>query len=116
MQERRSHSRCRKLGSRSANADTQGRTPAVAVELVIARSALPSFPRRLALGILQCSQLKKRQRPAPPETRVVTTADFGDVIAERMLVEHEGLAARWFERLVDLLPVDERNVFPSNSL
>jgi len=47
---------------------------------------------------------------------VVTTADFGDVIAERMLVEHEGLAARWFERLVDLLPVDERNVFPSNSL
>ena len=47
---------------------------------------------------------------------MVTTADFGDVIAERMLVEHEGLAARWFERLVDLLPVDERNVFPSNSL
>jgi len=83
---------------------------------VIARPALPSFPRRLALGILECSQLKKRQRPAPPETRVVTTADFGDVIAERMLVEHEGLAARWFERLVDLLPVDERNVFPSNSL
>jgi len=47
---------------------------------------------------------------------MVITTDFGDVIAERMLAAHEALAARWFERLVDRLPVDERNVFPSNSL
>jgi signal transduction histidine kinase len=47
---------------------------------------------------------------------MVTSTDFGDLIAGRMLAEHEALAARWFERLVDLLPVDERNVFPTNSL
>jgi len=47
---------------------------------------------------------------------MVITPDFGDVIAERMLAAHEALAVRWFERLVDLIPVDERNVFPSNSL
>src|SRR5262245_4658926 len=42
--------------------------------------------------------------------------DFGDLIAERMRVEHRTLAARWFERLVDLLPVDGRDVFPTESL
>jgi signal transduction histidine kinase len=47
---------------------------------------------------------------------MVTTTDFGDLIGARMHAEHETLAARWFERLVDLLPVDEKNVFPSNSL
>jgi signal transduction histidine kinase len=47
---------------------------------------------------------------------MIATTDFGDRIAERMGAEHEALAARWFERLTDLLPVDERNVFPSNSL
>src|SRR5688572_11154148 len=29
--------------------------------------------------------------------------DFGDVIAERIRVEHRALASRWFERLLDLL-------------
>jgi signal transduction histidine kinase len=47
---------------------------------------------------------------------MVTTTDFGDLIGARMQAEHETLAARWFERLVDLVPVDEKNVFPSNSL
>lgn len=42
--------------------------------------------------------------------------DFGDLIAERMRVEHRTLAARWFERLLDLLPVDAREVFPTESL
>ncbi len=42
--------------------------------------------------------------------------DFGDVIAERMRVEHRALAARWFERLLDLLPVDAREIFPTESL
>ena len=42
--------------------------------------------------------------------------DFGDVIAQRMQVEHRALATRWFERLLDLLPVDARDVFPTDSL
>lgn len=43
-------------------------------------------------------------------------ADSGDLIAQRMRVEHRALAARWFERLLDLLPVDAREVFPTESL
>jgi signal transduction histidine kinase len=42
--------------------------------------------------------------------------DFGDLIAGRMRTEHRVLAARWFERLLDLLPVDARDVFPTESL
>ena len=42
--------------------------------------------------------------------------EFGDLIAERMRAEHQVLAARWFERLVELLPVDARDVFPTESL
>jgi signal transduction histidine kinase len=43
-------------------------------------------------------------------------AGFGDLIAERMRVEHRTLAARWFERLLDLIPVDARDVFPTENL
>src|SRR5690242_15480414 len=42
--------------------------------------------------------------------------DFGDLIAERMRAEHRALAARWFERLIDLLPVNARDIFPTDSL
>jgi len=42
--------------------------------------------------------------------------DFGDLIAERMRAENRALAARWFDRLLDLLPVDARDVFPTESL
>ena len=42
--------------------------------------------------------------------------DFGDLIAERMRAEHATLANRWFERLLDLLPVDAREVIPTDSL
>jgi len=42
--------------------------------------------------------------------------DFSDLIAERMRAEHQTLAARWFERLLDLLPVEARDVFPTASL
>ena len=42
--------------------------------------------------------------------------DFGNLIAERMRIEHRALAARWFARLLDLLPVDARQVFPTQSL
>jgi len=44
------------------------------------------------------------------------STDFGDVIAERMRAEHRTLATRWFERLLELLPVEARAVFPSDSL
>jgi signal transduction histidine kinase len=42
--------------------------------------------------------------------------DFGDLIAQRISTEHRALASRWFDRLLDLLPVDAREVFPSESL
>jgi signal transduction histidine kinase len=42
--------------------------------------------------------------------------DFADLIAERIRAEHRTLAARWFERLMDLLPVDARDIFPTESL
>jgi signal transduction histidine kinase len=42
--------------------------------------------------------------------------DFGDLIATRMRSEHRALATRWFERLLDLLPVDARDIFPTESL
>jgi hypothetical protein len=46
----------------------------------------------------------------------MSSTDFGDLIAERMRAEHRTLATRWFERLLDLLPVEARAVFPSDSL
>jgi signal transduction histidine kinase len=42
--------------------------------------------------------------------------DFGELIAERMRVEHRTLAGRWLDRLADLLPVDAYDVFPTDSL
>ncbi len=42
--------------------------------------------------------------------------DFGDFIATRMRKEHRTLAARWFDRLLDILPVNAREIFPSQSL
>jgi signal transduction histidine kinase len=42
--------------------------------------------------------------------------DFGDLIAERMRAEHRALAARWFDRLLELVPVEAREIFPTESL
>src|SRR3954471_13185547 len=42
--------------------------------------------------------------------------DFGDLIAARMRSEHRVIATRWFERLLDLLPVEARDIFPTESL
>jgi signal transduction histidine kinase len=42
--------------------------------------------------------------------------DFGDLIAARMRSEHRVIASRWFERLLDLMPVDAREIFPTESL
>jgi signal transduction histidine kinase len=44
------------------------------------------------------------------------TTGFTEAIAERMAADHALLAARWFSRLHDLLPVDANEVFPSDSL
>ena len=44
------------------------------------------------------------------------TTDFGDRIGARMRMEHQQLAARWFTRLLDLVPVNARDVFPTESL
>ena len=42
--------------------------------------------------------------------------DFGVLIAERIRAEHQVLAGRWFERLLKLLPVEARDIFPTDSL
>jgi len=47
---------------------------------------------------------------------LITTTDFGDAIAARMRSEHRALAGRWFDRLIDILPVDARDIFPSDRL
>ena len=41
---------------------------------------------------------------------------FAGTIADRIAAEHATLAARWFSRLRDLLPVDAEEVFPSDQL
>ena len=46
----------------------------------------------------------------------MTPTNFGDLIAERMRSEHRTLATRWFERLLDILPVGARDIFPTKSL
>lgn len=43
-------------------------------------------------------------------------ANLDQFIAERMRAEHRTLADRWFERLLDLLPVDARDIFPTETL
>ena len=44
------------------------------------------------------------------------TTGFSDTIASRLAAEHATLAARWFARLRDLVPVSDNEVFPSDSL
>jgi signal transduction histidine kinase len=54
--------------------------------------------------------------PEPAAPRLMVITEFGDLIAERMRAEHRALAARWFARLLELLPVEARDVFPTESL
>ena len=44
------------------------------------------------------------------------TTGYSEAIADRIAAEHALLAARWFARLRDLLPVAADEVFPSDSL
>src|SRR5688572_33480786 len=46
----------------------------------------------------------------------MVTTGFAEVIAARIAAEHAMLAARWFARLHDLLPVGAQDVFPSDQL
>jgi signal transduction histidine kinase len=46
----------------------------------------------------------------------IVKSGFGQAIADRIAAEHASLAARWFARLRDLLPVDANEVFPTDSL
>src|SRR5215217_1666566 len=46
----------------------------------------------------------------------VVETGFAAAIAERIAAEHALLAARWFARLRELLPVDAAEVFPTDSL
>jgi signal transduction histidine kinase len=46
----------------------------------------------------------------------MVTTGFADTVAERISAEHTLLAARWFARLRDLIPVDAGEVFPSDQL
>lgn len=49
-------------------------------------------------------------------TPQTVTSGFAEAIADRLAAEHAMLAARWFARLNDLLPVGANEVFPSDSL
>lgn len=49
------------------------------------------------------------------DSTIVTTG-FAESIAERISAEHTLLAARWFARLRELLPVEAQEVFPSDRL
>jgi len=44
------------------------------------------------------------------------TVEFESLIAVRIEEQHLALATRWFERLLTLLPVEARDIFPTNSL
>lgn len=44
------------------------------------------------------------------------TTGFADFVANRMADDHASLAARWFVRLRELVPVSDTEVFPTNSL
>ena len=46
----------------------------------------------------------------------MVTTGFAEAIADRIAAEHATLAARWFARLHDLLPVGAEDVFPSDQL
>jgi signal transduction histidine kinase len=46
----------------------------------------------------------------------MVTTDFGDLFAARLRSEHQALAMRWFERLVEVVPVSAPEVFPTDSL
>ena len=70
---------------------------------------------RQLLRSLHRAQLTCRIGRAPPQARIMTVTiagDFGRLIGARMSAEHESLAARWLDRLNELLPVTATKSFP----
>jgi signal transduction histidine kinase len=55
--------------------------------------------------------LSGRSSPA-----LMLTTEFDSFIADRIGTQHQALAARWFERLLTLLPVGAREIFATDSL
>jgi signal transduction histidine kinase len=55
-------------------------------------------------------------RPSEESMQEFTAADYRSLIAQRIRAEHVSLAARWLERLQDLIPVSAMEVFPTNTL
>src|ERR671912_1210317 len=51
-----------------------------------------------------------------PADMPMLMTEFDEVIAARICEQHHELAARWFERLWALLPVEARDIFPTASL
>jgi signal transduction histidine kinase len=47
---------------------------------------------------------------------LVPTSSYREVFADRLLAERQALSARWLERLISILPVDGRDVFPGETL
>ena len=47
---------------------------------------------------------------------LMLTTEFDTFIADRIGEQHRALATRWFERLLTLLPVGAREIFPTSSL
>ena len=65
----------------------------------------------------QPARLNRPFYTSPSQVKdVITATEFGDAIAARMRSEHRTLAARWFDRLIDILPVEARDIFPTDSL
>ncbi len=79
-------------------------------------SLVPRHPGYI-LTLLSSQGMVEKAGSAPQKCgSLMIITDFGDLIAARMRSEHRNLAARWFERLLDLLPVGAREIFPTESL
>ena len=63
-----------------------------------------------------CAMLSTRFTASSPPLALMLSTEFDSFIADRIADQHRALAARWFERLLALLPVGAREIFPTNSL
>ncbi|MBA3886458.1 MAG: HAMP domain-containing histidine kinase [Acidobacteria bacterium] len=54
--------------------------------------------------------------PLPGDAAVPTALSYRSIIAGRLLEEHRAVAGTWLSELRDLLPIDAREVFPTDAL
>jgi signal transduction histidine kinase len=64
----------------------------------------------------ECRVVRYAQPPLVVHRPLMPTVEFESFIAIRIEEQHRALATRWFERLLSLLPVGARDIFPTNSL